>query len=36
MRALLGGKSANVAEMARILGPGLVLASFTITIQRDF
>ena len=30
-RALLGGKGANVAEMTRLLGPGLVPAGFTIT-----
>jgi len=28
MRALLGGKGANVAEMTRILGPDLVPAGF--------
>jgi pyruvate, orthophosphate dikinase len=33
MRALLGGKGANVAEMTRILGPGLVPAGFTITTE---
>src|SRR4051794_13705712 len=33
MRDLLGGKGANVAEMTRILGPGLVPAGFTITTE---
>ncbi len=33
MRALLGGKGASVAEMTRILGPGLVPAGFTITTE---
>jgi pyruvate, orthophosphate dikinase len=33
MRALLGGKGANVAEMTRILGPELVPAGFTITTE---
>ncbi|MGD0452690.1 MAG: pyruvate, phosphate dikinase [Solirubrobacteraceae bacterium] len=33
MRELLGGKGANVAEMARILGPDLVPAGFTITTE---
>ena len=33
MRALLGGKGANLAEMARILEPGLVPAGFTITTE---
>jgi pyruvate,orthophosphate dikinase len=33
MRALLGGKGANVAEMTRILGPDLVPAGFTITTE---
>jgi pyruvate, orthophosphate dikinase len=33
MRRLLGGKGANVAEMTRILGPGLVPAGFTITTE---
>jgi pyruvate,orthophosphate dikinase len=31
MRALLGGKGANIAEMTRILGADLVPAGFTIT-----
>jgi pyruvate,orthophosphate dikinase len=31
MRDLLGGKGANVAEMTRVLGAGLVPAGFTIT-----
>src|SRR5690242_2230286 len=31
MRALLGGKGANIAEMTRVLGPELVPAGFTIT-----
>src|SRR4051812_39659735 len=31
MRALLGGKGANVAEMTRLLGPGRVPPGFTIT-----
>jgi hypothetical protein len=30
MRALLGGKGANVAEMTRILGPELVPVGFTM------
>ena len=33
MRDLLGGKGANLAEMARILGPELVPAGFTITTE---
>jgi pyruvate,orthophosphate dikinase len=33
MRALLGGKGDNVAEMTRILGPDLVPAGFTITTE---
>src|SRR5919199_3650939 len=33
MRALLGGKGANLAEMTRILGPDLVPAGFTITTE---
>ena len=33
MRALLGGKGANVAEMTRVLGPDLVPAGFTITTE---
>src|SRR4051794_9234337 len=33
MRELLGGKGANVAEMARVLGPDLVPAGFTITTE---
>jgi pyruvate,orthophosphate dikinase len=33
MRALLGGKGANVGEMTRILGPELVPAGFTITTE---
>ena len=33
MRDLLGGKGANVAEMTRVLGPGLVPAGFTITTE---
>ncbi len=31
MREMLGGKGANVAEMTRVLGPGLVPSGFTIT-----
>ena len=31
MRALLGGKGANVAEMVHVLGPELVPSGFTIT-----
>ncbi|MCD6727855.1 MAG: pyruvate, phosphate dikinase [Solirubrobacteraceae bacterium] len=31
MRALLGGKGANVAEMTRLLGAGRIPAGFTIT-----
>jgi pyruvate, orthophosphate dikinase len=31
MRALLGGKGANLAEMTRVLGPDLVPRGFTIT-----
>jgi pyruvate,orthophosphate dikinase len=31
MRALLGGKGANVAEMTRLLGADRVPAGFTIT-----
>jgi len=33
MRALLGGKGSNVAEMTRLLGPELVPAGFTITTE---
>ena len=33
MRALLGGKGANVAEMTRVLGPELVPPGFTITTE---
>ena len=33
MRALLGGKGANVAEMTRVLGPERVPAGFTITTE---
>jgi pyruvate,orthophosphate dikinase len=33
MRDLLGGKGANVAEMARVLGPERVPAGFTITTE---
>src|SRR5918911_1506200 len=33
MRALLGGKGANLAEMTRVLGPELVPAGFTITTE---
>jgi len=33
MRALLGGKGANVAEMTRVLGPDLVPPGFTITTE---
>ena len=33
MRVLLGGKGANVAEMMRVLGPGLVPSGFTITTE---
>ncbi len=33
MRALLGGKGANVAEMTRLLGPERVPAGFTITTE---
>jgi len=33
MRALLGGKGANVAEMTRLLGPARVPAGFTITTE---
>ena len=33
MRVLLGGKGANIAEMTRVLGPGLVPAGFTITTE---
>jgi pyruvate,orthophosphate dikinase len=33
MRALLGGKGANVAEMAHVLGPELVPSGFTITTE---
>ena len=36
MRALLGGKGANIAEMTRVLGPELVPAGFTITTQACF
>ena len=31
MRNLLGGKGSGVAEMTRILGPGLVPEGFTVT-----
>ena len=33
MRALLGGKGANVAEMTQLLGADLVPAGFTITTE---
>src|ERR687895_2786599 len=33
MRALLGGKGANVAEMTRVLGEDRVPAGFTITTE---
>jgi pyruvate,orthophosphate dikinase len=33
MRALLGGKGANLAEMTQVLGPELVPAGFTITTE---
>ena len=33
MRALLGGKGANVAEMTRVLGPDLVPPGFVITTE---
>jgi pyruvate, orthophosphate dikinase len=33
MRALLGGKGANVAEMTQVLGPHVVPAGFTITTE---
>jgi pyruvate,orthophosphate dikinase len=33
MRNLLGGKGANLAEMASVLGPDLVPAGFTITTE---
>ncbi|HEY4894490.1 MAG TPA: pyruvate, phosphate dikinase [Solirubrobacteraceae bacterium] len=33
LRELLGGKGANVAEMTRVLGKGLVPAGFTITTE---
>ena len=33
MRDLLGGKGANVAEMTRVLGAGMVPAGFTITTE---
>src|SRR6188768_4412652 len=33
MRALLGGKGANLAEMTRVLGPELVPAGFTISTE---
>src|SRR3954447_23638044 len=33
MRALLGGKGANVAEMTRVLGADRVPAGFTITTE---
>ena len=33
MRALLGGKGANVAEMTQLLGADLVPAGFTITTK---
>src|SRR5215208_3522037 len=33
MRDLLGGKGANLAEMARVLGAELVPAGFTITTE---
>jgi pyruvate, orthophosphate dikinase len=33
MRELLGGKGAGIAEMTRVLGPGVVPAGFTITTE---
>ncbi len=33
MRALLGGKGANIAEMTRVLGRDRVPAGFTITTE---
>jgi pyruvate,orthophosphate dikinase len=33
MRELLGGKGSGIAEMTRVLGPGLVPAGFTITTE---
>ncbi len=33
MRALLGGKGANIAEMTRVLGLDRVPAGFTITTE---
>ncbi|MFN8152148.1 MAG: pyruvate, phosphate dikinase [Solirubrobacterales bacterium] len=33
MRELLGGKGANIAEMTRVLGPGVVPAGFTVTTE---
>ena len=33
MRELLGGKGAGIAEMTRVLEPGLVPAGFTITTE---
>src|SRR5947208_7175967 len=33
MRALLGGKGANIAEMTRVLGPDRVPPGFTITTE---
>jgi pyruvate,orthophosphate dikinase len=33
MRALLGGKGANLAEMTRVLGPDVVPGGFTITTE---
>ena len=33
MRALLGGKGANIAEMTRVLGSERVPAGFTITTE---
>jgi phosphoenolpyruvate synthase/pyruvate phosphate dikinase len=33
MRALLGGKGANIAELSRVLGPELVPAGFKITTE---
>ena len=33
MRDLLGGKGSGIAEMTRVLGPGMVPAGFTITTE---
>ena len=33
MRELLGGKGANIAEMTRVLGAGVVPAGFTVTTE---